>query len=135
MTPVPKPVSEPKARKRMRARNPERAEKMRARNFPAPSLAPRTCAIALRLAAYQRKHGAKMVPAGWSRCWGPVDYAHVVRARGMGACNSSADEVAKLCRGHHQEQEGRSEEFEQRYGVDLHALAQAGGGADEMPPA
>jgi hypothetical protein len=125
LQPVPKParkVKEPKrlqAKTRIKAKNPERAAKMRARNFPdRPPVV--WCLLAHRIAAYQAEHGAKAaLPKGWSRCWGPVDAAHVVHARGAGGCNSSKDEVAYLCRRHHEEQEGRLEEFQRRYGVDL----------------
>lgn len=75
--------------------------------------------IGERLAAYQREHGAKMWPAGWAPCWGPIDPAHV-RTRGAGG---TADDVVYLCRGHHREQEGRTADFEARYGVDLTAEA------------
>ena len=62
--------------------------------------------------------------------------AHVVHARGMGGCNSSKDEVADLCRGHHGEQEGRSAAFEEKYGIDLAAAAarRAAGVRDPLPP-
>lgn len=138
---VPKPTrkaKEPKrlqTRTRIKPRNEARSAEMRARNFPVrPALV--WCLLAHRLAAYQAEHGEKATPAGWSRCWGPVDPAHVVHARGAGGCNSSKDEVAYLCRGHHREQEGRSGAFERLYGVDLAAEAAkvAAGDCGPAPP-
>ncbi len=134
LRPCPKPAREAKEPKRLRAKNPERAAEMRDRNFPdRPPIV--WCLLAHRLAAYQAEHGEKARPAGWSRCWGPVDAAHVLHNRGMGGCNSSRDEVAYLCRGHHQEQEGRSEDFEKRYGVDLAAEAAKVAAGDFGPEA
>lgn len=107
---------------RLRPRNPERAAEMRVRNFPdRPPVV--WCLIAEKLSVYQAKHGAKQIPRGWTACWGDVDAAHVVHARGMGGCNSSKDEVVYLCRGHHTEQEGNTAEFEARYMIDLAAEA------------
>lgn len=103
--------------------NLERRAKMRERNFQDRGSSRPWCVIALLLAAYQRTHGEKQRPAGWSSCWGDIDQAHVLRARGMGGCNSDATQVIDLCRGHHTEQEGRSEEFELRYCIDLRELA------------
>lgn len=124
-------------RTRLKSANLERRAEMRARNFPdRPAVAP-WCLVAIELERYQARHGAKQVPAGWTRCWtGEPDPAHVVHARGMGGVNSSKDEVAYLCRGHHNEQEGRSEAFEAKYGVDLAAAAArlAAGGRDPLPP-
>jgi hypothetical protein len=124
-------------RTRLKSENPERRAEMRARNFPdRPAVAP-WCLVALALQRYQARHGAKMIPQGWTPCWaGGPDIAHVVRARGMGGCNSSKEEVAHLCRGHHGEQEGRSEAFEAKYGVDLAAAAArlAAGERDPLPP-
>ncbi|MEK9901450.1 MAG: hypothetical protein VW516_11960 [Rhodospirillaceae bacterium] len=135
LRPCPKPVREAKEPKRLRAKNPERAAEMRDRNFPdRPPVV--WCLLAHRLAAYQAEHGAKAaLPKGWSRCWGPVDAAHVVHARGAGGCNSSKDEVAYLCRGHHREQEGRSEGFEHTYGIDLKAEAAKVAAGDFGPEA
>ena len=122
-------------RSRIKPRNDARAARMRERNFPTPPAVAPFCAIARKLQEYQRRHGAKMIPAGWSRCRGVIDPAHVVCARGMGGVNSSAAEVAYLCRGHHDEQEGRSEEFERRYNVNLKQLAaEREAAADEGPP-
>lgn len=116
----------------MRRRNETRAARMRERNFPARRIVGPTCIVALKLAEYQRKRGAKMQPAGWSRCWGPVDPAHVVHARGMGGCNSGKTEVAYICRGHHREQEGHTAEFEAKYQVDLKTeAAKVAAGAEE----
>jgi hypothetical protein len=118
---VPKPerkTKEPKrlqTKTRMKAKNPKRAAKMRARNFPDRDGSER-CLIAVKLEDGRLR-------SGWSRCRGPIDPAHVVHARGMGGCNSSKDEVVWLCRGHHDEQEGRTRAFELRYGVDLKAEA------------
>lgn len=111
-------------RTRLKSANLERRAEMRVRNFPnRPVVAP-WCLVALALERYQARHGAKMIPRGWTRCWtGDPDPAHVVRARGMGGCNSSKDEVAYLCRGHHGEQEGRTAAFEAKYGIDLAAAA------------
>jgi hypothetical protein len=115
-------------------RNVERAAKMRERNFQPRPVVPPRCVIQLLLAEYQRKHGSKQVPQGWSSCWGPVDQAHVLHARGMGGCNSSKDEAIELCRGHHGEQEGRSTEFEARYKINLRELV-ASRPVEGTPPA
>lgn len=111
-------------RTRLKSENPERRAEMRARNFPdRPTITP-WCLVAIALERYQARHGAKMIPRGWAPCWaGAPDPAHVVHARGMGGVNSSKDEVAYLCRGHHGEQEGRTEAFEAKYGIDLAAAA------------
>lgn len=136
MTAIPKPVRVEKKPKRLRPANLVRRAEMRARNFPTADIVPQFCLIAQKLAEHQRRHGEKSHPAGWSRCWGPIDPAHVT-ARGMGGCNSSADQVVRLCRGHHQEQEGRTAAFDARYGVDLEAEAAkyAAGERDPLPPA
>jgi hypothetical protein len=104
----------------IKAKNPERLAKRRAEQFPERPVVTPWCFIAQRLAAYQREHGPKMVPAGWSPCWGRIDPAHVVKTRGAGG---TADDVVYLCRGHHREQEGRTAAFDRRYGVDLRAEA------------
>ena len=111
-------------RTRLKSENPERRAEMRARNFPdRPTITP-WCLVALALERYQARHGPKMIPRGWTPCWtGAPDPAHVVHARGMGGVNSSKDEVAYLCRGHHWEQEGRTAAFEEKYGIDLAAAA------------
>ena len=122
LQPVPKPVREVKEPKRLQTRtrinprNSKRATKMRKRNFPDRTVHER-CLIADKAATMYT------IPASWSGCWGVIDPAHVVNARGKGGCNSSKDEVVWLCRGHHDEQEGRSKAFELRYGVDLKAEA------------
>ena len=59
-------------------------------------------------------------PEGWAACAGKVEAAHIT-PRGMGGCNSSAEEVVYLCRSHHREQEGRTVAFETKYAVDLRA--------------
>lgn len=119
---VPKPVrSEKRPRKRLRAVNPERRAKLRAKHYPVRSPVEPWCVVALALAAYQRKHGSKQRPEGWTACWGRVEMAHVVHTRGSG--RASSDLVVDLCHGHHREQEGRSEEFEARYNLDLAAEA------------
>jgi hypothetical protein len=124
-------------RTRLKSENPERRAEMRARNFPDRPMVTPWCLVALALERYQARHGAKMFPAGWTPCWaGEPDPAHVIRARGMGGVNSSKDEVAYLCRGHHGEQEGRTEAFEARYGIDLAAAAArlVAGERDPLPP-
>lgn len=124
-------------RTRLKSENPERRAEMRARNFPDKPLITPWCLIALALRQYQAEHGEKAVPAGWSPCWGPIDPAHVVRARGMGGVNSDKTQVAYLCRGHHSEQEGKTRAFEARYKVDLAAEAArlASGATDPGAPA
>lgn len=68
----------------------------------------------------------------WRPCWGHVDQCHI-KPRGMGGCNSDGATVY-LCRGHHMEQEGRTDAFEAKYGVDLRAEgARQHAGEDEMP--
>ena len=123
-------------RGRLNPRNEKRAAKMRVRNFPAADTVEQWCLIRRRLAEYQRAHGPKMVPAGWTDCWGPVDPAHVT-TRGMGGVNSDASQVVRICRSHHREQEGHTADFEQKYGVDLKAEAAryAAGERDPGPPA
>ena len=136
MTAVPKPVRAEKTPKRLRPVNPERAAAKRLRNFPTPDLVPQFCLIAHKLAEYRARHGEKSTPAGWSRCWGPVDPAHVTPLGG-GGVKSDKNDVVRLCRGHHGEQEGRTQAFEARYGVDLKAEAAkyAAGERDPLPPA
>jgi len=126
---VPKPTRKVKQPKRLTTKAPmkrggpvkpvksKRAKEKRERNFP-PRTGHERCAIAVKAATMLGP-----IPADWSGCWGAIDPAHVVHARGMGGCGSSKDEVVYLCRGHHGEQEGRSTAFEARYGVDLKALA------------
>ena len=82
MTAVPKPVRAEKTPKRLRPVNPERVAAKRLRNFPTPDLVPQFCLIAHKLAEYRARHGEKSTPAGWSRCWGPVDPAHVTPRHG-----------------------------------------------------
>lgn len=124
-------------RTRLKSANLERRAELRALNFPdRPAVAP-WCLVAIALERYQARHGAKQVPRGWTPCWsGEPDSAHVVHARGMGGRNSSKDETAYLCRGHHGEQEGRSAAFEAKYGIDLAAAAAAlaAGARDPLPP-
>lgn len=57
---------------------------------------------------------------GWKCCL-KVDPAHVFKTRGAGAYDHG--EVVPLCRIHHVEQEGRTEAFNAKYGVDLRAEA------------
>ena len=111
-------------RTRLKSENPERRAEMRARNFPdRPTITP-WCLVAIALERYQARHGAKMIPRGWAPCWaGEPASAHVIHARDMGGRNSSKDETAYLCRGHHGEQEGKSAAFEAKYGIDLAAEA------------
>ncbi len=125
-------------RTRLKSENPERRAEMRKRNFPDRKIVAPWCLVALRLAEYQRAHGAKMIPAGWTKCWaGEPDPAHVVHSRGMGGCNSDKTLVVDLCRGHHGEQEGRSAAFEAKYGIDLRAEAakKAAGEQEGLAPA
>lgn len=104
----------------MRRRNAKRAAKMHARNFgERPPVEP-WCVIAEALQCYQAEHGAKARPDGWVACAGKVEAAHVT-PRGMGGCNSDAEDVAYLCRAHHSEQEGRTAAFEAKYDVNLRA--------------
>lgn len=118
---VPKPVRKEKQPKRLQTktrinpRNSKRVAKMRKRNFPDRTGSER-CLIAERAARLPSP------PPSWAGCRGPIDPAHVT-PRGLGGCNSSKDDVVWLCRGHHDEQEGRTKAFEQRYGVDLKAEA------------
>jgi hypothetical protein len=122
LQPVPKPKREHKDPKRLQQRTPiaqrngKRQAKQRKANFPDRPENVR-CAIA------EQADKRDSIPADWQRCWGAIEPAHVVHARGMGGCNSSRDEVVWLCHGHHREQEGRGPAFEARYGVDLKALA------------
>ena len=101
-------------------RNVKRAAEMHARNFgERPNVEP-WCVVATEAARYQAVHGRKAWPDGWVRCAGKVEAAHLT-PRGMGGCNSSAEEVVYLCTTHHREQEGRTPAFEAKYGVDLRA--------------
>ncbi len=119
---VPKPERRAKQPKRLQTRtrirpvNSKRVKEKHERNYP-PRTGYERCAIAVKADTQNR------IPAGWSGCDGSIEAAHVVHARGIGGCNSSADEVVYLCTAHHREQEGRSRAFEARYGVDLKALA------------
>lgn len=56
-----------------------------------------------------------------AECRGDVVAAHVVKTRGAGAWDRGF--VAPLCAGHHAEQEGRTAEFNAKYGVDLEQVA------------
>lgn len=95
----------------MKRRNEKRAAKMLAKNFaPRPVVEP-FCAVAEKLAGMRSK------PLEWLVCWGPIDQCHI-KARGMGGCNSDGATVF-LCRGHHQEQEGRAAAFEAKYQMNL----------------
>lgn len=136
LTPVPKPERVEKKRKGLKRVNEARAAAKRLRNFPEADVVEQWCLVRRQLAAYQREHGIKMFPAGWSRCWGPVDPAHVTPLGGGGVKSDKYD-VVRLCRGHHGEQEGRTEAFEARYGLDLKAEAAryAAGERDPLPPA
>lgn len=113
-------------------RNEARRAAMLARNFkPRPSVEP-WCAVATARLRHQAKHGSKSTPESWRPCLGPVDQCHI-KPRGMGGCNSDGATVY-LCRGHHMEQEGRTEAFEAKYGVDLREEgARQHAGEDEMP--
>jgi len=119
---VPKPERRAKQPKRLQTRtrirpvNSKRVKEKHERNYP-PRTGYERCAIAVKADTLNQ------IPAGWSGCGGSIEAAHVVHARGIGGCNSSADEVVYLCTAHHREQEGRSRAFEARYGVDLKALA------------
>lgn len=107
-------------RKALPRRNVRRAAEMHMRNFgERPAVEP-WCVIATETERYRAKHGRKAWPAGWVRCAGKVEAAHVT-PRGMGGCNSSAEEVVYLCATHHREQEGQTAAFEAKYGVDLRA--------------
>ena len=54
-------------------------------------------------------------------CWGQIEAAHVVKTRGAGGWDRGF--VAPLCEGHHDEQEGKTAEFNAKYGVDLEQVA------------
>ena len=110
-------------RTRINPRNEDRAAEMRARNFPDMPAASLFCFIAHELRRWQGANGGKGKPLGWSDCWGPVGWAHVIHTRGMGGVGSSRDEVVQLCQGHHGEQEGKTATFEALYRVDLAAEA------------
>lgn len=110
-------------RTRINPRNDDRAAEMRARNFPDVPAASLFCFIAHELRRWRSTNGGKGKPIGWSDCWGPVGWAHVIHTRGMGGVGSNCDEVVPLCLGHHSEQEGATSAFEARYGVDLAAEA------------
>ena len=113
-------------------RNEARRAAMLAKNFrPRPPVEP-WCAVATAKMKYQAKHGAKSVPEAWRPCWGSVDQCHI-KPRGMGGCNSDGATVY-LCRAHHMEQEGRTEQFEAKYSLDLRAHGERQlAGEDEMP--
>lgn len=113
-------------------RNEARRAAMLARNFkPRPAVEP-WCAVATARMRYQAKHGLKSTPESWRQCWGHVDQCHI-KPRGMGGCNSDGATVY-LCRWHHMEQEGRTDAFEAKYGIDLRAEGvRQHAGEDEMP--
>lgn len=56
-----------------------------------------------------------------AECWSIVDPAHVFKTRGGGEYDRG--KVVPLCRRHHGEQEGRTDAFNAKYGVDLRAEA------------
>lgn len=56
------------------------------------------------------------------RCWGVLKtFAHVFGTRGAGAYDLGEGVI--LCEAAHAEQEGRTDEFIAKYGVDVRALA------------
>ena len=56
-----------------------------------------------------------------SECFGDVVAAHAYKTRNTGAWDRGF--VVPLCYGHHLEQEGRTAEFNLKYGVDLEQVA------------
>lgn len=54
-------------------------------------------------------------------CFGPIDPAHVNKTRAQGA--PDLGQVVPLCRGHHDEQEGRTARFDRRYHLKLEKIA------------
>ena len=58
---------------------------------------------------------------GWIKPQETRTEAAHIRTRGAGG--DDLWNVVPMCRDHHQEQEGRTREFETRYGIDLIALA------------
>lgn len=83
--------------------NPERAKKARARDFGDH-------------AKFVVQYPCVAVGRG---CWGPIDPGHKRKRSGGGTKEAN---LFPICRGHHREQEGRTEEFERKYGLDLEAI-------------
>ena len=104
---------------------------MRARNFHERPPVDPFCAVALEAQRRTAASGLTGWPHGWSRCVGAIGQAHIGTARGMGGCNSEPvtedgpPRTVYLCIGHHREQEGDTEVFEERYGIDLEEAARA----------
>lgn len=134
--PHPKPTPAPaRPPKRINLRNEERRAAQHARNYPErPEVEP-WCFVLRLLDEYRRRHGAKMVPAGWSPCSEKIDAAHATRDRGMGGVNSSASDVVYACRTHHDElgRIGRPA-FEALYRCDLAAEAAREADREDMHP-
>lgn len=114
----------------LKRRNVKRHAERLARNFHArPAFEP-FCAVA-EAARRSATSGLTGWPTGWTRCWGEAGQAHFGKARGMGGVNSEpADDpdepvTVYLCRAHHREQEGRTEDFEAKYDINLKEAARA----------
>lgn len=118
----PAKASAPKRAKRIRARNPERKVAAFARNYAGPdgghAAFVRSTGCACR--------GRTLLPE--HDCQGRIEVAHVV-PRGMGGVHGGWADTVGLCTRHHREAgEQRTEArsaFDQRYAIDLRALADA----------
>lgn len=127
-------------RARLRRKNVERAAAKLARNFHERPAVAAYCAVATAAQRRLSLSGLTGWPHGWKRCGGHVGQAHIGKARGMGGCNSEPvtdggpPVTVYLCAVHHAEQEGRTDEFEEKYGINLREAAakQHGGLGDLM---
>lgn len=113
--PLLKPVRLLKGKRPMKRVNPERKAALYERNYGAHGefIRNQRCVVADR--AYPMPRG--------TRCDGAVVPAHLV-CRGMGGCNGDRFSLFPACEKHHAEQEGKTDEFQARYGLDLAILVE-----------
>jgi hypothetical protein len=104
----------PKRKTELRKVNPERRARLRARNFGDHASFVRSLSCVVNLAPVELR----------TPCYGELEAAHL-RTRGMGGCGGDWRQLFPACRGHHEEQEGRTPRFEERYQLDLGLLVNA----------
>lgn len=101
----------------LRPFNPARRERLWERNFGphAEFIVQQPCVVASHSTTPR---------SGQERCWGRTTPAHL-ECRQMGGCGKGTwRRLFPACEGHHREQEGRTAEFEKRYGLRLADLVE-----------